>query len=190
MENKISKRIETKDMILIPLFTSLIAIGAFIKIPIGVVPVTLQFVFCALAGIILGKKKGSLAFLLYLIIGLSGIPVFTVGGGPAYILKPTFGYLVGMLLAVYVIGYLSEKFSTTNIIKLFVINFIGLLIVYTVGVAYLWLIKNLYLSSPLPFQKAVMFGALVFMLGDTLWCLAAALVGSRINAITDSKYRK
>lgn len=191
MQNTINnRRIKTEDLILIPLFTALIAVGAFIKIPIGVVPISLQFVFCALAGLILGSKKGFLSVLIYLMIGLVGIPIFTKGGGPQYVLYPSFGYLIGFLLASFVIGYLSEKFSSTNIIKLFFINFIGLIVVYTIGVLYLFAIMKFYNGTPMAFTKAIKVGALAFILGDTIWCIVAALVASRINTITNNKYRK
>ncbi|MFB0918657.1 MAG: biotin transporter BioY, partial [Clostridiaceae bacterium] len=73
--------LSTVDMTLIPLFSALIAVGAFVRVSIGIVPVSAQFVFCALAGILLGPKKGFMSVALYLIIGLAGIPVFTGGGG-------------------------------------------------------------------------------------------------------------
>ncbi len=92
-------KIKTKDMILVALFTVLTAVGAFIKIPIGPAPITLQYLFTALAGVLLGSFLGSLSQLLYIIIGLFGIPIFTSGGGPSYIFNPTFGYLIGFVFA-------------------------------------------------------------------------------------------
>ena len=70
-------RLKTKDMILIALFAALTAIGAFIKIPTPLVPFTLQYLFCAYSGILLGAKHGLYSQLLYLGVGLMGFPVFT-----------------------------------------------------------------------------------------------------------------
>lgn len=88
--------LKTNQMILSALFTALISIGAFIKIPIPVVPFTLQFLFTMLAGLLLGGRLGTLSVLVYILLGLVGLPVFTEGGGLAYLLKPTFGYIIGL----------------------------------------------------------------------------------------------
>ena len=101
-------KLATKEIILVALFAALTAAGAFIKIPIPYVPFTLQFLFCALAGILLGAKLGGLSQISYVAMGLIGIPVFTEGGGPAYIFQPTFGYLIGFIMGSYVIGKITE----------------------------------------------------------------------------------
>ena len=67
---------KTKDMILSAMFVALISVGAFIKIPIPVVPFTLQDLFTMLAGLLLGKRRGSLAVCVYVALGLMGLPVF------------------------------------------------------------------------------------------------------------------
>ena len=80
------KKGRTKNLVLIALFAALVAIGAFIKIPMPLVPITLQFAFCLLAGEVLGVKGGT-AVLIYVIMGLIGLPVFTEGGGFMYVLS-------------------------------------------------------------------------------------------------------
>ena len=72
---------KTKDLVLIALFAALTAAGGFINIPTPFVPFSLQFLFCAYAGVLLGAKRALLSQLLYLAIGLAGLPVFTKGGG-------------------------------------------------------------------------------------------------------------
>ena len=69
------------------MFAALIAVGAFIRIPIPYVPFTLQLFFTTLAGLLLGPKLGAASSLVYMITGLIGIPIFTEGGGPGYILS-------------------------------------------------------------------------------------------------------
>jgi len=78
-------RTKTKNMILAALFAALTAAGALIRIPLGPAPITLQFFFTALAGILLGPYLGALSQLMYVLLGLAGLPVFTAGGGPSYI---------------------------------------------------------------------------------------------------------
>ena len=79
---------KTKDLTLCALFVALIAAGAFIKIPVPVVPFTLQTLFTMLAGLLLGAKRGCTAVCIYIILGLMGLPIFASGGGPGYIFQP------------------------------------------------------------------------------------------------------
>ena len=76
---------KTKDLVLCAMFVALIAVGAFIKVPVPVVPFTLQFLFTMLAGLLLGPVNGALAVVVYIVLGLVGLPIFTQGGGPGYI---------------------------------------------------------------------------------------------------------
>ena len=82
---------KTKTLIYCSLFTALIAVGAFIKIPVPVVPFTLQYLFTMLAGLLLGSRKGTLSVVAYMLLGLAGLPIFSEGGGFWYVLKPSFG---------------------------------------------------------------------------------------------------
>ena len=81
----------TAEIVYCGLFTALMAAGAFIKIvlPLGVfeVTVSLQIFFAVMAGLILGPRMGTLSVLAYIVIGITGIPVFAHGGGPAYIMR-------------------------------------------------------------------------------------------------------
>lgn len=138
---------KTRQMILIALFAALTGIGAFIKIPTPLVPYTLQYLFCAYAGIFLGSKDGLYSQLLYISIGLVGFPIFASGGGPAYVLQPTFGYLMGFAAGAYVIGLLIKKLKNMSFIKVYSIITIGLMMVYLLGVSYMYLIVNFYLNK-------------------------------------------
>src|SRR5512135_617159 len=102
MKNRIS------DAVLISLFTALTVVGAFIKIPIPYVPLTLQTLMVMFAGLILGSRRGALSQVLYVVLGLLGLPIFAQGGGPAYVLQPSFGFLLGFVAGAYVIGKIVE----------------------------------------------------------------------------------
>ena len=103
----------TKDMAICGLFASLIAVGAFLKIviPVGVdtMNFTLQWLFVLLAGLLLGSKRAFYSVTTYLVIGLVGFPVFARGGGPAYLIRPTFGFLLGFAFAAYAMGKVCES---------------------------------------------------------------------------------
>lgn len=107
-----SQALTTREMAQIGLFTALIAAGAYIKINIPVQPFpmhfTMQFLFVLLAGFLLGARRGAICVGIYLAVGLSGIPVFAAGGGPAYLIRPTFGFLLGFVFAAWITGKLSS----------------------------------------------------------------------------------
>ena len=86
-----------RRMIRASLFTALMILGAFIRVPIGPVPVTLSSLFVLLAGLLLGAGWGAAAVSMYLLLGALGLPVFTAGGGIALFAGPTGGYLLGFL---------------------------------------------------------------------------------------------
>ena len=92
---------KTKQLVFCSLFTALIAVGAFIKIPVPVVPFTLQYLFTMLAGLILGPRLGTISVAAYMLLGLAGLPIFTEGGGLWYVLKPSFGYIIGFCIGTY-----------------------------------------------------------------------------------------
>ena len=92
-----TKKINVQMLVLTPLFTALTAIGAFIRIPTAWVSFTLQIFFTFLAGILLGPGWGALSQLIYVLLGLIGVPVFTEGGGFGYVFHFTFGFLLGLI---------------------------------------------------------------------------------------------
>lgn len=173
-------KISTKNMILVSMFTTLTIIGAFIKIPTGIASITLQFLFTALAGLILGAKLGALSQLLYVIIGLIGIPVFTKGGGFSYIYEPSFGYLIGFIVSAYVIGKLTESSRGSSFIRIFVAAAVGLAFTYIIGVPYLYLILKNVSNIQITLYGALKAGMLVFLPGDLIKCIITASIGMKI----------
>lgn len=170
----------TKRMTWVSLFVALIAAGAFIKVPIPVVPFTLQFLFTTLAGALLGAKLGTLSVVGYITLGLVGLPIFAGGGGPGYILQPTFGYLIGFALATYVTGTCVQRRPTANIPQLMLANFFGLLIVYAVGMLYYWLIYQFYIGTGIGFWTLFLYGFLLAVPGDLVLCGVAAVISRRL----------
>lgn len=177
--------LKTQDMLLISMFTSLMAVGAFIRIETPLVPITLQFAFCAYAGVILGAKKALASQVLYILIGLMGFPVFTRGGGPFYILEPTFGYLIGFIVAAYVIGKITEKMTAFDtkkaIVKLSIAIGVGLFVVYTAGMFYLMFILNTVMETPMNLYGAFAAGVLPFIAADLI--VGAVVVVSAMKII-------
>ncbi|AJA46882.1 putative biotin transporter BioY [Clostridium pasteurianum DSM 525 = ATCC 6013] len=174
---------KTHDLVMVSVFSALTALGAFIKIPIPYVPFTLQFLFCAMAGIVLGPKLGALSQALYVLIGLIGIPVFTEGGGLYYIFKPTFGYLIGFIIAAYIIGMLSRKVENLTFVKTLLCILSGLFFVYLFGVVHLYIIYNLYIGEAKTLKWAIFYGFIICVGGDILVSMAASALSLKLKPI-------
>ncbi|HYB21806.1 MAG TPA: biotin transporter BioY [Thermodesulfobacteriota bacterium] len=164
------------DMVLISLFTALTVVGAFIKIPIPHVPLTLQTLMVMLAGLTLGSRRGALSQVLYLILGLLGLPIFAQGGGPAYILQPSFGFLLGFVAGAYIIGKMVEREKNLTPFRTLVALIFGQVAVYLLGISYLYLNLNLILHKPISLLAAVKIGVLIFIPGDILKTAVAVMV--------------
>lgn len=156
------------------LFAALTAVGAFIRIPLGVSSITLQFLFTAMAGILLGAKYGALSQLVYVVLGLIGIPIFTAGGGLGYLLQPTFGFLLGLIPAAWLIGKLSEKHTASW--QLALICTAGLSVLYIVGLPYMALILNVYMDKGMDTSAILWAGMLPFLPGDILKIIVASVL--------------
>lgn len=176
-------KFRAREMILVAMFTALTAIGAFLKIPIGPAPITLQFLFTALAGIMLGSRLGALSQLVYVVLGLIGIPIFTSGGGISYVFKPSFGYLIGYIVGAFVIGKICEKGGGWSYLKLFTASLVGITVVYVIGVPYLYIILKYVMGTKITILGALKTGFLVFIPGDIVKCIVTALLGAKIVPI-------
>ncbi|WP_055667732.1 biotin transporter BioY [Desnuesiella massiliensis] len=177
----------TRNLILVSMFAALTAVGAFIKVPIPYVPFTLQYLFCALAGVILGSKLGALSQIVYVAIGLLGVPVFTEGGGFNYIFKPTFGYLIGFIIAAYVIGKIRENVKQLTFTKAILMMLSGLFFIYLFGVVHLYISFNFYLGKSVSFYFAFFYGFVVCIAGDLVLTVFTAYISVKILPILGEK---
>ncbi len=179
----IKKKSSTQKMIWCALFTVLIIVGAFIKIPIPVVPFTLQLLFTMMAGLILGAKWGAISVLVYIVMGLIGIPVFASGGGISYIFQPTFGYLIGFCIGSYATGKIANKVFEPSIKRLLAANFVGLAIVYIFGMIYYYIIGNFVINSPIGLWPLFLYCFILAVPGDIVLCILTAILGKRLIPI-------
>lgn len=173
---------KSRETVFFGLFTALIAVGAFIRIPVPVCPFTLQLLFTTLAGLLLGSRKGALAVALYVALGLAGVPVFTEGGGPSYIFQPTFGYLIGFIAGAWLTGRIREGWGG-SFGKVLLANLAGLLIVYLFGMVYVYLINNFYLGTPIGIWPVVLYCFLLAVPGDICLCILAAGLEKRLRPV-------
>ncbi len=170
-----------KDIILVSLFTAFIAVGAFIKIPIPYVPLTLQLMFTNLAALLLGSKRGALASALYVVIGLLGLPIFTKGGGLHYVFEPTFGYLFAFIVGAYLAGLFVENSKNITIKTYFIASAINIFIVYSIGFLYGLFIINVYLGKNIPIKNLLPAFVLLPLPGDMISLSVSSLIAKRVK---------
>ena len=178
-----SKHDSKRLLILAGLFTALTVFGARLKIPLPFVPLTLQTFFVLLSGHLLGPLYGAASQLAYLFLGLMGLPVFSEGGGLAYIFRPTFGYLVGFPLASFIAGMIVHRgvkvplrLPPAGVPQLILANAAALLAIFIPGVLYLWWNLNFVLGQSLALARAAQIGFLVFLPGDVVKIIGVILL--------------
>lgn len=169
-----------RPLIFTALFAALTAAGAMIRIPLPPSAFTLQFLCAAMSGVLLGPVYGPLSQLVYLALGLLGLPVFASGGGFTYVLQPTFGFLLGAVAASWLIGRLCRGNSSPLRIALACLA--GLAALYTVGVPYMALLCRLYLQQTWTMGRLLAAAVLPFLPADMLKILVCVLLAPRLSA--------
>jgi len=145
----------------------------------GVVPFSVLPVLVYISGIILGAEYATMAMSVYLTLGLFGFPVFATApfGGFGYILKPTFGFLLGYVAAAYVVGKVYREGSLRRAI---VGVLAGLVTLYIFGLSYLYIILHLVLHQQISVAGVMMIGFVPFILGDLIKAGIAVWVGQEV----------
>ena len=173
-------RLSVRDLSRISIFAALTAVGAFLSIPIGPVPITLQSMFVLLAGFVLGVKGALLSQVVYLFIGLVGIPVFSnFTGGIQSIFLPSFGFLLGFLAVACISGLAYKKANTMA--GLFIYGLLASLVLYIIGLTYMTFILNVVMKSGLSFSTILKLGLIAFIPGDLLKLFAASFIALRLK---------
>ena len=189
-EAKVLRRhLSAREMAYCGLFTALIAAGAFIKISIPVQPFpmhfTMQFFFVLLAGFIMGARQGSLSVCLYLAVGLMGVPVFAAGGGPAYLIRPTFGFLLGFVFAAYVTGRLTERRDVCSVRWNIFASFLGMMAYYVSGMIYFYFISNFVIHMPVTWGIVFINCFLITVVEDFILCIMASVLAVRLKPVVN-----
>lgn len=174
---------KAQELVYCGIFTALIAVGAFLKVPVPVVPFTLQFLFTMLAGLLLGGRLGAVSVGVYMFLGLAGLPIFTEGGGFWYLLKPSFGYIIGFCIGAYVTGKMVERARKLTIARYLLANFTGLAIVYGMGMVYYYVICNYVIDTPIGVWPLFLYCFLLAVPGDICLCILAAFLAKRLRPV-------
>jgi biotin transport system substrate-specific component len=168
-----------RGMVLASLVAALTAVGAYIHIPFGPVPIVLSTLFVILSGLLLGSRWGPASMALYLLVGAIGIPVFAGGkGGFAHFLGPTGGYLLGYLISSWITGLISEK-SNRLLSRDVIAVVIGSLILYGCGVPWLKIVTQM--SWP----RSLLVGVIPFLIGDAIKACVAVILTRSVRPMLD-----
>lgn len=164
------KRITITEMVLVSVMAAVLCVIGPFTIPVGMVPVSLLPVMLYLTVYVLGMWKASVSCLIYMGIGLIGLPVFSgYSGGPGMLLGPTGGYIWGYLLLTLCSGFFVERSVKRRWHLLGMLA--GLLLCYLLGT--IWLIITMQLTP----GQAVLTGVVPFVLFDLLKIATALFIG-------------
>lgn len=143
-------------------FVLLICLGAHIKVflPGSPVPLTLQTFFVLMAGATLGARYGTLAVISYILLGIIGMPMFALGNAAGLLCLTgiTGGYLLGFIIAAWIVGYITQNYKSSLALALALI--IGEIAILTLGCIHLGLITGMGIKA------AFAIGVLPFIAGD------------------------
>ena len=178
---KDKRYLDTYSLVLCAMFTALSIIGAFIKIPVPYVPITMQLTFTTLAGLLLGAKRGTISVLAYVILGLAGLPVFTQGGGIGYVFQPTFGYIIGFVFGTFAAGIIVGNGKNVCYKRHLIGSFVSLFTCYTFGTVYFYIIMNLYLDKNIGLSTVLLSCFITVIPGDIIMSFLSAWLAKKLR---------
>lgn len=175
-----NQKIRTKQMVLIALMTAVTCVLGPLSIPLpfSPVPISLTNFAIFLAIFVLGMKSGTISFIIYLLLGAVGVPVFSsFRGGFQVLAGPTGGYLIGFIFLALIMGFALDHFDR-KLVPTIIGMIIGMAVCYAFGTV--WLAKLLSLS----FKEGLMMGVIPYLPGDATKIIIAAIVGPKLYGAT------
>lgn len=169
------KKSKVYPMAVIGVMAAVICILGPLSIPIGVVPITFTNLAIYITLYALGMAKGTISYLIYMFIGFIGVPVFSgFGSGPAKLLGPTGGYMIGFMFMSLIAGFFIDKF-----IDKWYVCFGGMILGTAVCYAFgsVWLAYQAGMSV----SGAFAVGVIPFIIGDLVKIIVATLIGPQIH---------
>ncbi len=171
----IRPKFSTRQLAVIGVMTAVTCILAPFSLPIGPVPISLTNLAIYFSLYVLGTKFGCVSYLVYLLIGFIGVPVFSgFTSGPGKLLGPTGGYLIGFLPMAVIAGLLIDKFISRRVICLLGMV-AGTIVAYAFGT--IWLAYQ----AGMDWKAALMAGVIPFIPGDLGKMLLAMIAGPQIR---------
>ena len=165
-----------KSIISVVIGSVLLAISSKIQTPFTLVPATMQTFVVLFLGMILGYKLATVSIILYLIEGSFGLPVFAKGGGFAYLICPTGGYLIGFVLTAFFAGMIKTK---SDPIIIFIYLSLSVSVAYLLGLLWLW---N-YMGLDKSFGEVFLVGAQPFLIIEIYKILILTVLSQQLLKI-------
>ncbi|WP_347489884.1 biotin transporter BioY [Desulfoscipio sp. XC116] len=179
-------KLTPRDMVLVALFAALAVVAALLFRFLGgmIVPFSLIPFVALLAGGLLGARLGAMSMAIYTLMGVLGVPVFEKPpfGGPAYVLSPTFGFLLGFISAALITGLILRGRRDAGPVRLSLAMLAGVAMIWVVGLPYLYVILNYYLGKSLGLSEIMMLFFVPFIGFDFLKALAAGVLVRMVGA--------
>lgn len=175
-----NQKIKTKQMVLIALMTAVTCVLGPLSIPLpfSPVPISLTNFAIFLAIFVLGMENGTISFIIYLLLGAVGVPVFSsFRGGLQVLAGATGGYLIGFIFLALIMGFALDHFDR-KLVPTIIGMIIGMAVCYAFGTV--WLAKLLSLS----FKEGLMMGVIPYLAGDAAKIIIAAIVGPKLYGAT------
>lgn len=163
------------------IFIAFLIISAFINIPIGTIKITMQFLVANVCVLLLGKKWGTISLILYIVLGLIGLPIFSSGGGPAYVLQPSFGYMIGFTVGGFFAAWYREKRGKRNFSTYLIASLINMLFMDIFGTIYGAGIMYGYLHSTMGVWAFFWAFLVPFIPIDIVKCVVSSIICSKIK---------
>lgn len=135
------------QLVTVVLGSLLLWASAKISVPVTPVPVSLQSLAVALVAGTFGWRVGVATLTLYMVEGLSGLPVFAYGGGAQYLVSPSFGFILGFIPMAYIIGRAADLGNSGRVVQLFLAAMLGLAVLYAFGFAWLLAVATVLVQS-------------------------------------------
>lgn len=169
------KKFSITQIAVIGVMTAVICILAPFSLPIGPVPISFTNLAIYVALYVLGMKRGTVSYLIYLLIGLVGVPVFSgFTGGPQKLFGPTGGYLIGFIPMAVIAGVVIDKCMKKWYFCLLAM-IAGTWVCYLIGTAWLAFQANM------TFKAALAAGVIPFIVEDLIKMILALLIGPQIH---------
>lgn len=184
---KANPRTLAADIAECAIFVALMVAGAYVQIPFPLVPLTFQTVISVLAGLLLGPVKGAASMAVYMLMGLLGLPVFSAGGGIYYVLKPSFGYIIGFVLSAFVAGAIAGRAGLSPA-RYILAALAAFLADYAVGIPYCMCAA--YLLGVENLSGLLVTGNLLYMPKDAALSVMAAIIARKVCPALKSVIRR
>lgn len=165
------------DLVFVALFAAVMTVCAQIQIPFGEVPFTLQTLSVFIAASLLGWKRGTLSVIVYVLLGLAGVPVFAgFSGGIGVLFGPTGGYIIGFIFTALIVGLMTEKLGKKLWVEI-VSMILGLAVCYAFGTV--WFMFQMKMGL----VESLLLCVVPYLIADALKIAFASVLVNRLDKV-------